>query len=68
MEGAVSGGEPPGKQIAVNTKPETFILFKNFCRKCVLAKGFVPTLATKLSSILLPPVGTLSAREEEGAV
>lgn len=26
------------------------------------------TFATKLSSILLPPVGTLSASEEEGAV
>lgn len=67
MEGAVSGGEPPGKQIAVNTQPEILILFF-FFRKCVQEKGFVPTLATMLSSILLPPVGTLSAREEEGAV
>lgn len=36
MEVAVSGGEPPGKQIAVNTQPEILILFfylENVCRK-----------------------------------
>lgn len=43
-------------------------IFPNFFFLTFKGSEFLPTLATKLSSILLPPVGTLSARDEEGVV